>query len=45
MARAVDAPARRMGCLIPNSSVIGVVMTDILTGKVAIVQTKKRYRE
>jgi hypothetical protein len=42
--RAVDAPARRMGCLIPNNSVIGVVMTDILTGK-AIAQTKKSYKQ
>ena len=26
-----DAPARRIGCLIPNSSVIGVEMTDMLS--------------
>ena len=29
----LNAPARRIGCLIPNTSVIGVEMTDILADK------------
>jgi hypothetical protein len=26
-----EAPARRIGCLMPNSSVMGVEMTDMVT--------------
>lgn len=33
-----DSPARRMGCLILKSSVIGVVMTDMLLGEMSCAE-------
>ena len=38
----MDIPARRMGCFIPNSSVMGVEMTDMAGALPGFVIAKKR---